>query len=216
MSALRASAGISSGPSALPPLCLDGLFDFCFGRGVAVYLQHVCGWWDLCCLLGGLSIDKNSFLSFLTLFFTPLFTASYSLCYCLSCSGSCSTSLYVSFHIVFKLVDLSSTDLGGSRFCRSCSAWNRFCSVTLLEFQGTYKCCMLNLTLPSLGGVCFNLIWIFAVTDPASAHLFTLTSSNERRNFWLMQVWSIWFSVTWSADTQVALWIYLCWKIDPR
>ncbi len=34
-------------------------------------------------------------------------------------------------------------------------------------------------------------------------------------HFWLMQIWSTWFSIWWSGDIRVALWILLCGNTLP-
>ena len=41
------------------------------------------------------------------------------------------------------------------------------------------------------------------------------TSLQDLWNVWLMQVWLIWFSITWSGDLHVALQILLCKKMHP-
>ena len=51
--------------------------------------------------------------------------------------------------------------------------------------------------------------------ETASAPLCTLTSCIDLLNFGLIRIWSIWFSVRWSVDTHVALWILLCGNTLP-
>ena len=67
--------------------------------------------------------------------------------------------------------------------------------------------------------LCFSFIVILASTrwwsEAASAPLWTLTSGIDLLNFCPMQIWSIWFSVLWSCDTQVALWILRFGKTLP-
>ena len=52
-------------------------------------------------------------------------------------------------------------------------------------------------------------------SEAASAPLSTLTYCIDILLVWLMQIWSIWFSVRWSGDTHVALWILLCGNTLP-
>ena len=79
---------------------------------------------------------------------------------------------------------------------------------------------MLNFALLSEGFLQrFSFSWTFAASrwwsDAASAPLFTRTSRRERLNYLFMHMWSIWFSVVWSGDIQVALWMDLWGKTVP-
>ena len=52
-------------------------------------------------------------------------------------------------------------------------------------------------------------------SDATSAPLLTLVSCRFLLNFLSMVMWSIWLTVGWSGDTQVPLWISLCWNTLP-
>ena len=50
---------------------LNGVSDFCFGGGVAVYFQQVWGYWDICCQLRRLPVEQLSTLKCSVHLFIP-------------------------------------------------------------------------------------------------------------------------------------------------
>ena len=52
-------------------------------------------------------------------------------------------------------------------------------------------------------------------SDAATAPLLTLVSCRFLLNILSMVMWSIWLTVWWSGDTQLPLWMSLCWNALP-
>ena len=52
-------------------------------------------------------------------------------------------------------------------------------------------------------------------SDDTTALHITRTSRHDVKNFQLMHMWLIWFSVTWFGDIHVAVWRRLCGKMLP-
>ena len=105
----------------------------------------------------------------------------------------------------------------------SCSSWNL---LERLIWSAVRASLFLSSPTLYLVWVLYALVYLFfsrslivVVTrwwsDDTSAPLITRTSRHDLLNFWLMQMWSIWFSVLWSGDLHVALWIRLCGKMLP-
>ena len=84
-------------------------------------------------------------------------------------------------------------------------------------------CVSLFLSSPTLYLVCVLLVLVNLLRQSLtvvtrrwwSAPLITCTSHHDLLNLRLMQMWSIWFSVTWFGDIHVALWMRLCGKMLP-
>ena len=127
-----------------------------------------------------------------------------------------------SSHVVFTAPLMSFQCL--SMFTPSSSSYNSWRTLNLLLNVTLYSCSVFfilqiihNLYLPFLLSwstsfvltLSFNLAVTRWWSEATSAPLFTRTSCSDLRNILLMPIWSIWFSVTWSGDTQVALCILL-------
>ena len=52
-------------------------------------------------------------------------------------------------------------------------------------------------------------------SDATSAPLLSLVSCRLLQSFLSMVMWSIWLTVRWSGDTQLPLWMSLCWNTLP-
>ena len=126
-----------------------------------------------------------------------------------------SQSVMLCSHCVSMLVSLSSIN--------SCRGWNR---LERLILKSVYV--YLLLSSPSLNffrALLLILVYLLSrsltavtsrwLSEETSAPLITRTSRHDLLNFWLIQMWSIWFSVTWSGDLQVTLWMRLCEKMLP-
>ena len=105
---------------------------------------------------------------------------------------------------------------------RSCSSWyllerlmlNAAC-VSLFLSSPTWYFVRVFLMLVTLFSRNLNAVGRGWWSDDTSAPLITRTSLHDLLNLWLMQMRSIWSSVTWSVDLHVDLWMRLCGKMLP-
>ena len=161
---------------------------------------------------------RTAFFSFLTCNFLIVSTEIQSLC-CLFFFPS--TSSHVLVHVFFRHSQCGFTSMF-SLSRRSCNVSYLLLSVSLsvsilsLSFRNSTLYLVLFFHFSTL---LFSFNFSFVSTrwwsEAASAPLCTLTSCIDLLNFWLIQIWSIWFSVRWSGDTYVALWILLCGNTLP-
>lgn len=91
-----------------------------------------------------------------------------------------------------------------------------------IKAWSSLSCCYLSISLHHVSfcsyfaHIFLSLTLSFPTTrkwsDAASALLIALTSNSDLINLALIQMWSIWFSVRWSGDTFVVLWIFFIWE----